>query len=663
MMSKRKIKLFISYAIAAFLLLFCLLPAGLIYGENEGVSDNIIIKETDTAGFPNISIYLNFKEDSPLGLTDLSEDNFTINENGNLITGFEVKKVGEISEPSGIALVLDTSGSMKGEPIENLKIAASVFIDKMRDIDKIATIGFADKAVVFSGFTSDRETLKSSIDNITAGGETALFDGIDEGLKLLESTEGIRHKYLVVLSDGTDTVSINTIEAILEHAVAGNITVYSVALLSDEFNPEDLERIATSTSGELLQTIDPSELTETYSIISGKIRNQYKIIYKSLSSNSESFNTTITISNMGMVESTEVNYDNPFFTFSDSTVTSSAQASQSLAKAMIFDKWWIKLIIYLFIFISVTVFLYIGSTIMVPNKGDLKNRTDQYFYNINGAQGSVEGDEQKIRTGIFSRLARLNTRKPIKNGFAVLFEEKLKRAGLNVSGSKFVFMHIVSVIIVTTGVYILTKNLLMTLALVLVVIFLPFLFINFKVSAKIKKFNEQLPDTLQLVEGALKAGYSLNQSLSMVINETKPPISEEFKTTLNEIRMGQTEKAALENMAKRIHSELFDWVVLAINIQRDVGGNLAEIMDIIANTIRDKEKVMRQIKSLTAEGKLSAYILIGLPIIVGIALSVLNRSYINVLFTTTIGFMLLFLAGFLMIIGVVWIMRIIKIDY
>jgi len=171
------------------------------------------------------------------------------------------------------------------------------------------------------------------------------------------------------------------------------------------------------------------------------------------------------------------------------------------------------------------------------------------------------------------------------------------------------------------------------------------------------------PDTLQLVEGALKAGYSLNQSLVMVINETKPPISEEFRITLNEIRMGISEKAALENMAKRINSELFDWVILAVNIQREVGGNLAEIMDIIANTIREKERVLRQIKALTAEGKLSAYVLIGLPIILGIALSILNKEYISVLFSTKIGFMMLALAAILMIIGIVWILRIVKIDY
>jgi tight adherence protein B len=148
-----------------------------------------------------------------------------------------------------------------------------------------------------------------------------------------------------------------------------------------------------------------------------------------------------------------------------------------------------------------------------------------------------------------------------------------------------------------------------------------------------------------------------------VISETKPPMSEEFKITMSEIRMGLSDKDALENMAKRINSELFDWVILAINIQRDVGGNLAEIMDIIANTIREKERVLRQIKALVAEGKLSAYVLIGLPIIMAIALSIMNKAYINVLFTTKIGFAMIGVAVLLMVLGIAWILRIVKIDY
>jgi tight adherence protein B len=626
-------------------------------------SNDMIVKEVDVAGFPNISVYINFREDSRLGSLELNNNNFIILENESTVKDFEVKKVGEISEPIGVVLVLDTSGSMRGKPINDAIKAAVTFIDEMRDIDKIAIVGFADEVTTYSSFTSNKEQLKSSIDDLSAIGETSLFDGILEGLGLFANTDYLKHKYIVVLSDGTDTVSKSSVYEIISKAKSMSITVFSIALLSGEFNPEDIQNISESTGGELLQTTNSKDLVSFYSNVSKRIKNQYKLSYRSLFQNEQRFNLQIFVEESGIKDSIIVYYENPFQTVGGSAVISNTQDSQSIANIMIIDVWWMKLIIYVFIFVSVTMFIYIGSTIMVPGKQDLKSRTDLYLYNVSYKNLLLESEEKKKKSSFSIKFSNFISRVFARRGFAELFEQKLKRAGTNISGSKFVAFHIISVVIVTLVVFLLTKNFLITLPVVLFIILSPFLIINFKTGQRIKKFNEQLPDTLQLVEGALKAGYSLNQSLGMVINETKPPISDEFRMTMNEIRMGLPEKDALDNMAKRINSELFNWVVLAVNIQRDVGGNLAEIMDIIANTIREKDRVLRQIKALIAEGKLSAYVLIGLPIILGVVLSILNREYISVLFTTKIGILMIFLAAGLMIAGILWIMRIIKIDY
>ncbi len=625
-------------------------------------SGETIIKEVDAAGFPNISMYISFSEDSEIGVQELGRENFIITENGKNIENFEIKKIGEISEPMGIALAVDASGSMQGNPIEDAKSASRVFIDAMRDIDKITVVGFSDTATLYSSFTSDKQRLENAVAGIVANGETALFDGIIKGIEQFNNFKDLKHKYLVVLSDGADTVSTKTAVDCINKASSAGITVYSIALLSNEFNPRDLEHIALSTNGELLKTADSNELIGLYSSISEKIRNQYKITYRSSAATVEKISSLISISAGGYNDSIEISYENPFVTLSGNGVISKSQSSLSMTKISILNLWWMRLLIYILIFASVTLFIYIISTVMIPGKPSLKGRMDYYLYNASDITAESETGEKK-KTGFFSRFSKATNKASGNARYGELFDLKLRRAGMNISGTKFVTMHMVAVVVVTAAVFILTKNFLVTLAVVVFIIFIPFLLINFKTNQRIKKFNEQLPDTLQLVEGALKAGYSLNQSLVMVINETKPPISEEFRITLNEIRMGISEKAALENMAKRINSELFDWVILAVNIQREVGGNLAEIMDIIANTIREKERVLRQIKALTAEGKLSAYVLIGLPIILGIALSILNKAYISVLFSTKIGFMMLALAAILMIIGIVWILRIVKIDY
>jgi tight adherence protein B len=668
-----RVSAFLVISSFAFLLIFSFpsIAAADTTQETSGTNQAVIpsrlgeayIKEIDAAGFPNINLYLSFNEGSKLGLQELKKDSFIIKENNIEIRDFTVEKIGETNEPIATVLMIDTSGSMKGDPINNAKNAAVLFIDNMRDIDKVAIFGFSDTVTEFSNFTSDKTALKKSIEAISSKGETSLFDGIIKGISIFEGLAGIKHQYMLVLSDGTDTVSKASLEDTIALASSGNLTIYSVALISNEFNPSDLEAIAKSTNGGLLSTADPQQLISLYGDISEKIRNQYKITYKSISANTEKLNATISINDAGIQDSINLNYENPFFAQSGSVAVSNTQSSQVMSEIVIFDKWWLMGLIYLFVFLSVTILLYIISTLMIPGKPGLKDKMDHYLYNVENKDASVDLTEKKSRFGLFSRLAKSGRKSPGKNGFAEIFEVKLRRAGMSITSSKFMTFHLAAVGISTLLVFVLTKNILMTFAVVILVMFFPFLLINFKTGQRIKKFNEQLPDTLQLIEGALKAGYSLNQSLAMVISETKPPMSEEFKITMSEIRMGLSDKDALENMAKRINSELFNWVILAINIQRDVGGNLAEIMDIIANTIREKERVLRQIKALVAEGKLSAYVLIGLPIIMAIALSIMNKEYINVLFTTNLGFAMLGVAALLMVLGIAWILRIVKIDY
>ena len=149
----------------------------------------------------------------------------------------------------------------------------------------------------------------------------------------------------------------------------------------------------------------------------------------------------------------------------------------------------------------------------------------------------------------------------------------------------------------------------------------------------------------------------------MVVDESRPPLSDEFKRILSEIRVGLLEKEALDHVSQRISSEYFQWVTTAINVQREVGGNLAEVMDTVADTIRERDRVLNRIKALTSEGKLSAIILIILPIVVGMMMFFINRGYISLLVTTKVGIIMMIIAGLLLIIGIIWIVKIINIKY
>jgi len=331
----------------------------------------------------------------------------------------------------------------------------------------------------------------------------------------------------------------------------------------------------------------------------------------------------------------------------------------------IFDEWWMRITVYAVIFVGITLFLCAFILFIPLRKQTLKERARFYGYKAESRKTEEEFKyEEEGRRGLFGWMSRFISKIASKRGFIEFFELRLERAGMSIRASEFITLHLIGVIVVSIVVYYLTTgNILLTLLIEMLMVSSPFLLLRIKTSQRLRKFHEQLPDTLQLISGFLKAGYSFNQALNMIVDESRPPISDEFRRILSEIRMGLPEREALENISKRINSEYFSWTVMAINVQREVGGNLAEVMELISNNIRERDRVMNRIKALTAEGRLSAIILIILPIAVGLMMIVLNRGYISLLVTTKPGLMMLLVAGVMMIAGIIWIMKIVKIKY
>jgi tight adherence protein B len=191
---------------------------------------------------------------------------------------------------------------------------------------------------------------------------------------------------------------------------------------------------------------------------------------------------------------------------------------------------------------------------------------------------------------------------------------------------------------------------------------LPWFWLGMKRSRRRKAFGRALPDTLQLMAGSLTAGLSLAQSIDTIVNEGAEPIASEFRRVLVETRLGVSLETALEGVAERFESKDFAWVVMAINIQRRVGGNLAELLETVAGTIREREYMRRQVAALAAEGKLSAFVLGGLPPMFFIYLLFTRYDYISVLFGRPLGWLMLVGSVVILGIGAFWMSRVIKVE-
>lgn len=191
---------------------------------------------------------------------------------------------------------------------------------------------------------------------------------------------------------------------------------------------------------------------------------------------------------------------------------------------------------------------------------------------------------------------------------------------------------------------------------------LPTLYIKFKVKRRAKALEDQLPDTLNLLASTLKAGYSFIQGMDAVGNEGEEPLAGEFRRTVNEARLGKDLDVALDDLSERVGSVDLLWAIVAIKIQREVGGNLAELLTTVADTMTARTRLRGEVAALTAEGRVSALVLMLLPFGLGVAMYFLNPDYIAILWSGTLGYAAIGAALFAMTVGGLWMRKIIDIE-
>jgi tight adherence protein B len=312
-------------------------------------------------------------------------------------------------------------------------------------------------------------------------------------------------------------------------------------------------------------------------------------------------------------------------------------------------------------FVSFSLLAFTLITIAWPKKTVLSEQLGFYEQSWHMAHGEHKREEIDPSAGLKQRYKQLAVRLAKDRPFVNFIKRRLEMSGVAMDWSEFLFYH-VSFVVAVGAVGYLLDGIAVAVIAVLIGSWLPLGLLSYLSGRRQAEFGRQLPEVLTMISASLKAGYSLLQAVDMVAQEITPPMSEEFSRVLSDARLGLSVEDALEKMSARICSTNFDWMLLAIKIQREVGGNLAEVLGTLGKTIREREALTRQIKVLTAEGRLSAIILLGLPVLVFISLYFLNRGYITPLFTTTSGMMMFAVAIGLMGLGTFWLNRIVKIE-
>ncbi|MBC8061266.1 MAG: type II secretion system F family protein [Clostridiaceae bacterium] len=241
-------------------------------------------------------------------------------------------------------------------------------------------------------------------------------------------------------------------------------------------------------------------------------------------------------------------------------------------------------------------------------------------------------------------------------------EIELIKADMPITVEELLVIKHISSTAIAALTYLLFRNNGITLIVYFFIWNIPKLIISKRKKERLKEFDGQLTEGIMIISNALKAGYSFLQAVAAVVEETKDPFSKEFKKLFKEMSLGIAEEDALRNMLLRMTSGDLKLIVNAILIQKDIGGNLSEILDNIGETIRERQKIQDELKTLTAQGRLSGIIVMLIPIVLGLTIYLFNKEYILLLFNTPLGILMISVSVFNQILGLVMIRKIINID-
>lgn len=632
---------------AATLMLLCAACAPALVAPSSATAGEphaeAIVQNVDVGDYPRVGLEVVV----PASLIEAGTPVFSVAENDRDVDVLKAS-VKQVDQPIDAVLVLDTSGSMKGRALDAAKSAASAFIAELRSPSRAALVTFSDRPRVLVPTTDDSGDLGRALSGIEAEGETALYDAVLLALRQV-STGGRSQPVVIVLSDGADTSSRSSLTNAVNEVKRAKVPVLAVALPSGEGDATPLRMLARANAGRVESVANVDALTAYYSGLARELQTRFSIVYNSKRPSTMDLDIVVTAEGSSgsavggiVVKNPMAAYDGPL----DSALEPLPAANPVTYTLAI-----------VLVFVAVGLLVAAAALILIrPSTG-----LDALGYYDQAEAGSIQ-DERTHSDAVMKGVVGAIDFVAGKRGFKRMAYEELDRAGLPLRPTEFIGVHVALVIGSGLIVGLLSQKMAVSLTVVLLSTILPILWVSFLVQRRHRQFEEQLPDTLDLLAGSLRAGWGLQQAIEAVVEQAKPPISEEFKRSMTEMRLGRSIEQSLESVGKRIRSLDFDWVVSAIAIQREVGGNLAELLGIVARTIRERNALKRQVSALTSEGRLSATILFVLPAFEACVLFVMNPGYISQLFTTGPGLVLLLLGFMLLGVGGFWLRQVIKVE-
>ncbi len=599
------------------------------------------IRGVDVNGFPVLAVTVSVPDPTAGG-------DFRVTEDGRPLEVLSVRPLLETGKEIDVVLAIDTSNSVHGAPLAAAAVAAKAFVQTLPSNIPVGIITFSDQVRVLSPITSDHRALVAALGSLTVTQSgTELYDAVVAASGLFH--ESAQHS-VILLTDGKDVGSKATLESATSAAVKAHVTVYSIGLQGQTRNFPALEALSSRTGG-AFSSASTVDLSALYASLAGQLFRQYVLLFRSQSAAG---------SQVSIAVETPAGSDTSFVLLPKAGVSGTAGSGKPLLNGNL------GLAVALassFTAVFLLFLIFLGAGARARRDRDLARRMKAKPFTEEGPEGGIlsRPDTPGPTAWIPRPVVQVAQAVSDIGGFTVSLNRKLERAGLPMSAGELVAT---SVLLGMAGAVIgglAFRSVIFVLVFAVVAAVLPFVYVNFRMDRRINALQGQLPDILMILASSMRAGHSFLQALDTVSKEVGEPAGPEFTRVVAEIRLGRRFEEAMQAMSDRVRTDEFNWMVLAVNVQREVGGNLAEILDTVAETAREREVIRRQVKVLAGEGILSLRILVALPFLLTLYIVKVNPTYMRLLWTTKIGLGMIGLAVILMAIGVLWARKVVRI--
>jgi tight adherence protein B len=601
--------------------------ASLVLGGSAAAA--VDLRQLDAGSYPTVRVSLVTGKPT--------ETAPTLRENGRPAAGFQAENLGL---QKSIVVAIDRSKSMKGQPLADAVAAAKAFVAAKEAGDRVAIVSFGAEAVQQTRFSTATIDADGALRVSLAQREgTALYDAVALSADALSAERGAR-RLIVVLTDGRDLSSAVTPAQAVRAARRANASVYAIGIAGPQFSPGPLRRLARETGGAYFQASSSRELTRIYAGLARDLKRTWRLEFVTAARPGEALRLEAAVPGQGSAKGTfripGGRAGGPA-TGDDTGLLPGGFARSAAAPAVA------ALLTGLLVLLAVVLVL------RRPRSEWVRERVAAH---VGAPRPRTERSRRDLRpAALLASLYGVTERTFGKQRTWERIQSLLERADLPLRTAEFFYL---SGGLAVAGFFLFlaagASPLLLLIALVAAGL-APLAFVWLKAERRVRAFEAQLPDLLLTLAASLRAGHSLRQGIQSLVADTPPPASKEFRRVLAEASLGRPVEDALGEMSKRLGSADFEYVVAAVTIQREVGGALAALLEMVAETVRSRQQFRRKVRALTAMGRLSAYILIALPFVVAFAISLLNPGYMDPLFNSSAGHKIIVIGLSMMLFG------------